>query len=131
MRRTAGNPRVASTRLRLLAATVACIAVTVSAASAGSAAVTPQKVAWKRFSVWTVSIAVYKEDRGTYVGMTKAKLAQWDYGILAYPVRIRWATKARYCLETTVAGRIFHRVGPTGVLTSARVAAPPGRCPAP
>ena len=35
----------------------------------------------------------------------------------------------RLYLETTVSGRVFHRVGPTGVLTSAKVAAPPGKCP--
>lgn len=127
MRRTAR----ASTRRRLATALALGIAVMASTVSIGSAALTPQKAAWKRFSVWTVSIAVYKEDRGTYVGMTRAKLAEWDYGILAHPVRIRWTTKARYCLETTVSGRVFHRVGPIGPLATAKVAAPPGRCPAP
>ena len=117
-------------RVRLLLSVVLCAAVAAGGAADGQSATSPQKVAWKRFSVWTVSIAVYKEDRGTYVGMTKAKLAKWDYGILAHPVRIVWARTTRYCLETTVAGRVFHRVGPTGVLTSAKLAAPAGKCPA-
>jgi hypothetical protein len=114
----------------LLLASVCAVVLTVGA-SIGQTAVSPQKTAWKRFSAWSVSIAVYKEDQGTYVGMTKAKLAKWDYGILAHPVRIAWTRKSRYCLETTVTGRVFHRVGPTGVLTSARIAAPAGKCPAP
>jgi hypothetical protein len=115
----------------LVAAVLSAVVAAGGGASMGLSALSPQKVAWKRFSMWTVSIAVYKEDRGTYVGMTKAKLAQWDYAIVRHPVRIVWTTKTRYCLETTVSGRLFHRVGPTGVLTSAKVAAPPGRCPAP
>jgi hypothetical protein len=118
-------------RLRLLVAAALCAAIAAGGASIGQSALSPQKVAWKRFSMWTVSIAVHKEDRGTYVGMTKTKLAQWDYAVLRYPVRIVWTRKSRYCLETTVSGRLFHRVGPTGVLTTAKVAAPPGKCPAP
>ena len=117
-------------RLRLLRLAVLCALVAVGGASAGQTAVSPQKVAWKRFSMWSVAIAVYKEEHGTYVGMTKAKLERWDYGIRQYPVRIVWATKSRYCLETSVSGRVFHRVGPTGVLTSAKIAAPAGKCPA-
>ena len=113
---------------RRLVLIVLSVVVAAGAASAQSA-LSPQKVAWKRFSVWTVSIAVYKEDRGTYVGMTRANLAKWDYGILAHPVRIVWTTRSRYCLETTVASRVFHRIGPTGVLTSAKIAAPSGKCP--
>ena len=116
-------------RLRLLVSVAISGLVAFGAAAVGQSALSPQKVAWKRFSMWTVSIAVYKEDQGTYVGMTKAKLAKWDYGILPYPVRIAWTTKTRYCLETTASGRVFHRVGPTGVLTSAKVAAPVGKCP--
>ena len=118
-------------RIRLLIATALCATVAAGAPSAGHTAVPPaQKVAWTRFNVWTVSVNVYKYEQRTYVGMTKAKLAKFDYGVLAYPVRIAWATKTRYCLETTVAGRVFHRVGPTGVLTSAKIAAPTGKCPA-
>lgn len=117
-------------RLRLLVSVVFSALVAFGGAAVGQSALSPQKVAWKRFSMWTVSIAVYKEDQGTYVGMTKAKLAKWDYGILPYPVRIAWTTKTRYCLETTASGRVFHRVGPTAVaVMTAEVAAPPGKCP--
>src|SRR5438093_12243688 len=105
-----------------LAALLAAVVV-----SAGQAALSPQKTAWRRFSMWTVAIAVYKEEHRTYVGMTRSKLAKWDYGILGYPVRIGWATRTRYCLETTVAGHVFHRVAPNGAITAAtspQIAAP-------
>ncbi len=115
---------------RLYVSALLCAIVAAGAASTGHSALSPQKVAWKRFNMWTVAVAVYREDQGTYVGMTKAKLAKWDYGILPYPVRIGWATKTRYCLETTASGRVFHRVGPTGFTTNPKIAAPAGKCPA-
>jgi hypothetical protein len=112
-----------------LAATITSV-VALAVVAAAQAAASPQKVAWERFRAWTVAIAVYREDNGTYVGMTRAKLAKWDAGVLAYPVQIGWATKTRYCLETTVAGRSFHQVGPASrPITSASVGAPAGKCP--
>ena len=82
------KPRMAA---RLYVSALLCAIVAAGAASTGHSALSPQKVAWKRFNMWTVAVAVYREDQGTYVGMTKAKLAKWDYGILPYPVRIGWA----------------------------------------
>jgi hypothetical protein len=118
-------------RIRLLISTALCAAVAAGATPAGQTAVSPaQRVAWTRFNVWTVSVNVYKYDQRTYVGMTKAKLAKLDYGVLAYPVRIGWATKTRYCLEATVSGRVFHRVGPISYTTNPKIAAPAGKCPA-
>jgi hypothetical protein len=118
--------------VRLLAAVATCAGIASFGATVSHGALSPQKVAWKRFSAWALSVAVYKEDQHTYVGMTKAKLATWDYGILAYPVRIGWGTKTHYCLATTVSGHVFHRVGPMSPFTSSpKIAAPAGNCPAP
>jgi hypothetical protein len=59
-------------------------------------------------------------------GRSRSSLASTK-GILEYPARVVRRTKTRYCLQTTVAGRVFHRRGPVGPFSPVQRKTAPGR----
>jgi hypothetical protein len=66
------------------------------------------------------AIEAWYADHGTYARMTIAKLRKYDYSIPPM-LKIVWATKQRYCVESSVNGETYSYRGPGGPLS-------PGGC---
>jgi hypothetical protein len=67
------------------------------------------------------AIEAYAADHGGYAGMTIEALLRWDAGLS--DIRIVWATRDQYCIESGSGSELYHRLGPAE-------GAAPGPCPA-
>ena len=97
------------TRRRSVTALLAVAATGLVSAVAASATV-PQAAARVRAAI--PAIEVYCADRGTYVGLTLARIRTWDKAVRH--VVVKRATKNAYCIQSTLSGPIVHFDGPKG-----------------
>jgi hypothetical protein len=67
------------------------------------------------------AIEAYAADHGGYAGMTIEQIRRWDESISE--IRIVWATRDQYCIESGTGSETYHRLGPAE-------GAAPGPCPA-
>jgi hypothetical protein len=103
------------------------------AGSAGSSSV-PQAAVHVRSAI--PAIEAYRADRGTYVGLTLAKIRSYDRSVRS--VTVKRASKTRYCVQSTIRGPVVHFDGPRGPVRRGRcgvrgavVPPPPGQQPPP
>jgi hypothetical protein len=66
------------------------------------------------------AIEAYASDNGGYAGMTLAGLQRWDSTVT--DIRIVWATRASYCIESGTDPDTSHKAGPGASIE-------PGPCP--
>jgi hypothetical protein len=64
------------------------------------------------------AIEAYRADRGSYVGLTLAKMRSYDRALRG--VAVKRASKSGYCIQSTAAGPIVHYAGPRGPVRKAR-----------
>jgi hypothetical protein len=69
----------------------------------------------------TPAIEAYNADHGGYTGMTVELLRRYDASITE--LRVAWALRDRYCVQSGTGDAAYHRVGPAEP-------AKPGSCPA-
>jgi hypothetical protein len=82
----------------------------------------PPSTPQDRLRYATPAIAAYGAEHGGYTGMTIEALRYWDKSI-SDEVRIAWATKTSYCIESGAGAESYHKAGPGADIT-------PGPCPA-
>jgi len=63
--------------------------------------------------------AYYVDNNGTYVGMTLAKL-QASYSKGVQNITIVAARASDYCIRSTVNGRNWYKLGPSGAITTTK-----------
>lgn len=97
------------TRRRPVALVTAVSALAIGSAVAASATV-PQAAARVRAAV--PAIEVYRADRGTYAGLTLAKIRAYDRSVRG--IAVKRATKVSYCVQSTLTGPVVHFDGPKG-----------------
>jgi prepilin-type N-terminal cleavage/methylation domain-containing protein len=69
------------------------------------------------------AIGAYYNDNGTYVGMTVGRLRRnYDRGLPRNRYGLRSLTATSYCVEATVSGQTWNKVGPAGTIAA-------GSCP--
>jgi prepilin-type N-terminal cleavage/methylation domain-containing protein len=74
-------------------------------------------VAKSNIRVAVPAMEAYREDTGTYGGMTLAALrSAYSPGITG--IEILDADVAGYCVRSTVGGRSWHKLGPSGPITT-------------
>jgi len=76
----------------------------------------PQAAARVRSAI--PAIEVYRADRGTYVGLTLAKIRSYDRSVRS--VTVKRATRNGYCVQSTLAGPVVHFDGPRGAVRKGR-----------
>lgn len=92
--------------------TVALLVVAASALVAALAASATVPRAAQSIRAAIPAAEFYKADRGTYAGMTAAKLRAIDRSVRH--VAVKRASKAAYCVQSTLAGPVVHFDGPKG-----------------
>lgn len=97
------------TRRRTVAVLPLLVVIAFASAVAASATV-PQAAARIRASI--PAIEAYRADRGTYVGLTLAKIRAWDKSVRG--IAVKRAAKNAYCIESTLPGAVVHFDGPKG-----------------
>ncbi len=69
------------------------------------------------------AIGAYYNDNGTYVGMSVGRLRRrYDRGLPQDRYRLRSMTATSYCVEATVSGHTWSKIGPAGSIAA-------GSCP--
>jgi hypothetical protein len=76
----------------------------------------------QRLRYATPAIEAYAADHNGYAGMTLEAIRRWDSSIS--DIRIAWATRDQYCIESGTGAETYHRLGPIEPVK-------PGPCPAP
>lgn len=82
----------------------------VPANAAAKSETVPQAAARVRSAI--PAIEAYRADRGTYVGVTLAKIRTYDSSVRA--VAVKRAGKNGYCIQSTLPGPVVHYAGPAG-----------------
>jgi hypothetical protein len=62
------------------------------------------------------AIEAYRAETGSYAGMTLEGLQRWDASVRA--IEVAWATRDRYCIQSTVGAATYHYDGPDGPLAA-------------
>ena len=88
------------------------LAAIMLASAVSASATVPQAAARVRAAV--PAIEFYRADRGTYVGVTLAKLRMYDRAVRS--VTVKRTTKTAYCIQSTLPGPIVHFDGPKGAV---------------
>ena len=78
-------------------------------------------IARSRLRAAIPAIEVVRAETNSYVGLTLAKIRYWDAGIVG--IRVVWAARTEYCIESTVGATTYHLHGPANPPA-------PKRCPA-
>lgn len=76
----------------------------------------PQAAAQVRSAI--PAIEAYRADRGTYVGLTLAKIRSYDKSVRG--VTVKRARKNSYCIQSTARGPVVHFAGPHGPVRRGR-----------
>ncbi len=110
------------------------LAVAVPGAGSAVSSSVPQAAVHVRSAI--PAIEAYRADRGTYVGLTLAKIRSYDRSVRS--VTVKRASKTRYCIQSTIRGPVVHFDGPRGPVRLGRcgvrgavVAQPPRQLPPP
>jgi hypothetical protein len=96
-------------RRRTIALLLGLLAMAPAYAAASSETV-PHAAAAVRSAI--PAIEAYRADRGTYVGLTLAKIRAYDKSVRS--VSVKRAAKNQYCLQSTLRGPVVHYDGPRG-----------------
>ncbi|HWL33899.1 MAG TPA: hypothetical protein VNP89_09885 [Gaiellaceae bacterium] len=102
-------------RRRITALLLALLAIAPAYAAASSETV-PQAAKAVRSAI--PAIEAYRADRGTYVGLTLARIRAYDRAVRG--VAVKRAAKNGYCLQSTAPGPVVHYDGPRGPVRKGR-----------
>jgi hypothetical protein len=103
-------------RRRRISVLLLAIAAVVPTGAAARADTVPQAAASVRAAV--PAIEAYRADRGTYAGLTLARIRSYDRAVRG--VAVKRASKNSYCIQSTAAGPIVHYDGPRGPVRRGR-----------